>query len=248
MGVRKDLEQCSLDIREHFCRIPTPAQAAAIIFYVTAMLAVIICFSLGYLQRLSDYIRDELGVEGHVILGSLIAYTGLPFGWGWSLFVAAAGYTYGWLAVATAYVGTVVGHALGFVTSRYWCRRAVTDKVITLPEKWQELIYLAQSTVNERCTAGIGFVVLVRAPPSPHSCGPCSAYRRPLTRPAAEPTYKTCYMGDAAHRVPGSQVRWGAPFTFGICNAFDAALAQMSYPISLAGSVIACSKDIVLQV
>ena len=119
-----------------------------------------------------------------------------------SFFVITIGYTYGWIGLITAHVGTWCGHGLGFFTSRYCVKKSVTAKVETLPPQWKEWVELVQGGVAQS-SGGVVFAVLVR---------------------------------------------WGSPLPFGMCNTFDAALTQMSYLRSLAGSVIASQKDITLMV
>ena len=74
---------CLRTCRTHFCRRPSPRQAAWIAVAVVAVGAVIILTALGLLQKGADHVRSLFGLWGYVVYGALIMYTGLPFGYGW---------------------------------------------------------------------------------------------------------------------------------------------------------------------
>jgi len=190
------------ELREHFCQRPTPRQALVMGFTAMAFLAIGLAIGLGYLQDMADAIRDDLGVEGHVIFAAFLVYSGLPFAYGWSFFVISLGYTYGWIAMITANMGTWAGHVLGFMLSRHCLKQTVVEKVASLPPHWQEWVELVQLGVA-RSRSGIFIGVLVR---------------------------------------------WGTPLSFGMCNAFDAALTFMPYSRSMMGSFIAAQKDITTMI
>ena len=140
---------CCRDVRDHcHWRHLSRQQAFGLAVFVVMFGLLIILSSLGYLQLLSDLIVQHFGPWGHAIFALLIVSTGLPFGYGWSLFVIAAGYALGWPAVASSFGATIVGHFLGFFVSRRCLQASVMRKVGSLPEGWQRRIHLVQDAVT----------------------------------------------------------------------------------------------------
>lgn len=154
--------QCCYDLKAHFWRRPTPKQIAAITVFVVAWAAIIVLTSLGYLQQWADLIARTLGLWGHAIFALLIIYTGLPFGYGWSFFTIASGYALGWPAVVTCFVGTVLGHILGFFVSRRWLQTSVSTKVDTLPATWRHYIELVHDALRSSLLTFILLTGLLR--------------------------------------------------------------------------------------
>ena len=57
-------------------------------------------------------------------------------------FAIATGYTFGWWALITIHIGTLLGAMLGFVSSRYWLHSLVEQKVASLPSHWSARVVI----------------------------------------------------------------------------------------------------------
>ena len=71
-----DAAECCRQFREHFCRMPTPAQALTILFTVGAIVAVVVLTSMGILQDAADHItmNDHYTTDSHPWFGTEMAY------------------------------------------------------------------------------------------------------------------------------------------------------------------------------
>ena len=145
----------------HFCRKPTVAQGAAVFVTIAAFAAVIALAATGHLQALADWIAG-IGWPGHLIFCALLIYTGLVFGYGWTFFAIATGYTFGWWALITIHIGTLLGAMLGFVSSRYWLRSLVEQKVASLPSHWSARVVIMQQEVSSSTLGFFLWSILLR--------------------------------------------------------------------------------------
>lgn len=115
------------------------ACCARLLVFVVCLAGGMAFVSLGYLQRLTEWI-GTLGMWGHAIIVLLLALMGLPFAWGFSVTLACAGYLYGWAAVPACEVGCLAGAMLGFALSRRTLKASVRRQIASLPSKRREQV------------------------------------------------------------------------------------------------------------
>lgn len=127
---------CLREARVHFCRRPSPMQALFIIVFCTLYIGVFTLVSTGHLQAAADQLKLHLGAWSHFIFFGIFIYTGVVFGYGWTIAVIASGYVLGWSAIITVNVGSALGGAVGFLTARRCLKGSVKRKVASLPPAW----------------------------------------------------------------------------------------------------------------
>ena len=152
---------CCAEVYKHCCACPSLHQAASLVVFAACFGGVIALVATGTLTAFCDRL-SELGGWAHVIFGALFCYTGLPFGYGYSVVLIASGYVLGWPAIVTSEVGTVFAVALGVFVSRHLFRAAVQRKLDTLPDKWSRPLKVLQDDVSKSPMGFIFVDVLVR--------------------------------------------------------------------------------------
>ena len=145
----------------HCCAMPSLRQSASLLVFVACFAGVITLVATGEFTAFCDNL-SELGGWAHVIFVALFCYTGLPFGYGYSVVGIASGYVLGWQAIPACEVGTVLAVALGVFVSRRVFRAAIQRKLDTLPDKWSRPLKVLQDDIAKSPMGFIFLDVLVR--------------------------------------------------------------------------------------
>ena len=152
---------CLAECRSHFCRQPTRQQFIATSAFLVALAAIIVLGSTGHLRDIMDEMRT-LGYWADLLLVLLFIYTGLPFGYGYTIIAICTGYVSGWRGIFTGWTGIALAVVIGVSVSRRWMRSSVESKLDTLPEEWSRPVRLLSADLTNSKKGFIGVDVLLR--------------------------------------------------------------------------------------
>lgn len=138
-------------------------QICSTVVFLTLIGTMIALFSMGYLQTWAIAVGD-LQMWGHCIFILFFIISGLPFGWGFTIFVQTTGFVYGWIGLITAEVGCLLGSIVGFVTSRYCLRKWSLRQIEKLPEAHQHHLTTARNAVSQGVSPCLFFSALRTTP------------------------------------------------------------------------------------
>lgn len=123
-----------VDSAEEFMTAPDPEpekKKTSLKEILTGVAFVILLLGFVYIAGATNILQDmatgaaALGPIGHLIFIGLYIFVAMPFGWGYSVVLIAGGYSFGWVAIATAEGGTLVGSTLAYIL----CKKLLADWV-----------------------------------------------------------------------------------------------------------------------
>ena len=153
--------RCLAVCRTHFCRRPSKQQLTAGLLFFLAFGGLIVLTATGDLRRFMDELRT-LGWGADALLVLLFIYTGLPFGYGYTVVAVCTGYVSGWRGILTGWTGVALAVAIGVLMSRHWMRSSVESKLDSLPEAWSRPVRLLSADLTNSAKGFIGVDVLLR--------------------------------------------------------------------------------------
>ena len=152
---------CLAECRLHFCGCPTRQQLTGSLAFVLTFGALVVLSATGDLRSAMDRL-ETLNLWADVLLILLFIYTGMPFGYGYTIVAICTGYVSGWRGILTAWLGLALAIAIGVFVSRRCMRTSVEAKLDSLPEAWSRPVRLLRADLSRSATGFIFVDALLR--------------------------------------------------------------------------------------
>ena len=152
---------CLAECRLHFCGCPTRQQLTGSLAFVLTFGALVVLSATGDLRSAMDRL-ETLNLWADVLLILLFIYTGMPFGYGYTIVAICTGYVSGWRGILTGWIGVASSVAVGVFVSRRCMRQSVQQKLDSLPDTWSRPVRLLSADLSHRATGLIFVDVLLR--------------------------------------------------------------------------------------
>jgi uncharacterized membrane protein YdjX (TVP38/TMEM64 family) len=137
--------------------------ALSVVGFIILFTTIGVLVASGLLQSWAISI-GQLGIWAHLIFVLFFFQTGLPFGWGYAMFIQIVGFVFGWFGLVTAEIGMLCGGIAGFFTSRYCLRNWALRKIETFPVERRRIVDEARNTLSQGGRSVLFFSVIRNTP------------------------------------------------------------------------------------
>ena len=175
-----------LTLKESCMRtVASPRFVLGALVYVAMLATAIGLIASGVMEQAADELAN-LGFAGHAIMLIVYLFVCAPFGWGYSVITTVCGYTWGWLGLATAVVGGLVGAIAWFLVVRQCLGEWFHDRIHELVPRWRRLFLSIEHEVTQKngwwVLVGLRFVPLTNGSVNALiACTDCSLLKYTLT-------------------------------------------------------------------